>query len=99
MERLSDEKLVEMDNDELLEYIITCHEEIDNLQQRLESVSNGNGRKQQVLEILQEGEAVSIITIAERLGISAKNVSSQLTYLRQEGINVCTDTNGKKFIM
>ena len=42
------------------------------------------GRKEQVLTLLRKG-LTSIDAIAEELGISNKNVSSQLTYLRKDG--------------
>jgi len=55
------------------------------------------GRKQQVLEILQQGP-VTIGAIATRLGISSRNVSSQLSYLRTDGYDICTSSTGKKFL-
>ena len=72
---------------------------IEELEKQIEDLRNGKGRKSQVLEILRENEAITIVAISERLGISTKNVSSQLTYLRQEGFNICTDVNGKKFLI
>lgn len=80
----------EMSKEELIEII-------EDLKKQLESKSNG--RKKQVLDLIRSEQPINIIAIAERLNISTKNVSSQLTYLRQEGINICTDTNGKKFIV
>ena len=59
---------------------------------------NTIGRKQEVLKILQKG-AVSISAISSRLGISSKNVSSQLTYLRKDGYNIMTDSIGRKVLM
>jgi len=55
------------------------------------------GRKQQVLEILQQGP-ITIGAIATRLGISSRNVSSQLSYLRTDGYDICTSSIGKKFL-
>ncbi len=43
------------------------------------------GRKEEVLEILKEGKLVSIKDIGDRIGISSRNVSSQLSYLRDDG--------------
>lgn len=55
------------------------------------------GRKDEVLAILKEGK-VSVADIAKQIGISARNVSSQLTYLRRDGIAIGTDSKGRKFI-
>lgn len=55
------------------------------------------GRKDEVLEILQAGK-VSVADIAKQIGISARNVSSQLTYLRRDGYPIGTDSKGRKFI-
>ena len=58
-----------------------------------------DGRKSQVEKILREQSPISIKSIAQQLGISTKNVSSILTYLRSDNINICTDSNGLKFII
>lgn len=60
--------------------------------------SKKDGRKGEVLRILKERKLVSIKAIAKELDISCKNVSSQLSYLRSEGYNICTDTKGNKFL-
>lgn len=72
---------------------------IGSLEVQIESLKSGKGRKAEVLELLKSNESITIVAIAERLGISTKNVSSQLTYLRQEGHNICTDVNGRKFLI
>jgi biotin operon repressor len=72
---------------------------IEALESQIENMKNGKGRKAEVLELLRTNEAITIVAMSERLGISTKNVSSQLTYLRQEGYNICTDVNGKKFLV
>lgn len=56
------------------------------------------GRKAQVLAILKKEGHISVAAIAKRIGISARNVSSQLTYLRKDGIAIATDSIGRKFI-
>ena len=56
------------------------------------------GRKDQCLKILQSAGHITVAAIAERLGISARNVSSQLTYLRKDGISIATDSLGRKFL-
>ncbi len=68
---------------------------IMNLTQQLEA-SSKDGRKSQVLELLREHASISILSISQKLGISTKNVSSQLTYLRSDGYAIFTDPNGKK---
>lgn len=55
------------------------------------------GRKSQVLKILQTGH-VTVASIAARIGISDRNVSSQMTYLRKDGYAIATDSLGRKFI-
>lgn len=74
-------------------------ETIETLNSQIEALRNKAGRKAEVLEILRTSSPITIVAIAERLGISTKNVSSQLTYLRQENHNICTDVNGKKFLV
>ena len=83
--------------EELIEKIENQEQLIMELQIRLET--SKNGRKFQVLEILKEGNPISIVKIAEKLGITAKNVSSQLTYLRSDGYKIFTDNHGKKVLM
>ena len=61
-------------------------------------IDRGEGRKKEVRDILEDGGRYSIREIGERLGISDKNVSSILTYLRKSGLKICTDSDGRKFI-
>lgn len=63
-------------------------------------VKEGDGRKIEVKKILEEvgSEGISIMDIGKRLNISAKNVSSILTYLRKTGMKIGTRCNGNKFI-
>lgn len=63
-------------------------------------VKEGDGRKMEVKRILEEvgSEGISIMEIGKRLNISAKNVSSILTYLRKMGMKIGTRCNGNKFI-
>ncbi len=42
------------------------------------------GRKSEVLDILKEGNLVSVGDIAKRIGITSRNVSSQLSYIRND---------------
>lgn len=57
----------------------------------------GPGRKDDVLAILQNGPA-GILEIADKLNISSKNVSSQLSYLRKEGYIIHTDEKSRKYL-
>jgi predicted transcriptional regulator len=57
-----------------------------------------SGRKDEVLKVLQEQGPIDILGIAEAVGISTKNVSSQLTYLRKDGHRIATKSDGRKFI-
>ena len=84
---------------ELMQTIEDQQQLILDLQVQLENSRNGKGRKAEVLEVLRSAGNITIVAISERLGISTKNVSSQLTYLRQDGYNICTDVNGKKFLI
>lgn len=63
-------------------------------------VKDGDGRKTEVKKILEDvgSEGISIMEIGKRLNISAKNVSSILTYLRKTGMKIGTRCNGNKFI-
>lgn len=56
------------------------------------------GRKDEVLELLKEVGRISVGDISKKLGISSRNVSSQLSYLRKDGILIGTDSKKRKFI-
>ncbi len=56
------------------------------------------GRKEQCLKIMQSAGHITVAAIAIRIGISARNVSSQLTYLRKDGYAIATDSLGRKFL-
>jgi biotin operon repressor len=87
--------------DELISHISECYNEIDNLtlQIKIKAGRKSDGRKTEVLDLLKNNDSITIVEISERIGITTKNVSSQLTYLRQEGHNICTDSNGRKFLV
>ena len=78
------EQLSKLSKNELVEMIMTITTPKDN-------------RKSQVYEALLEGPK-TVLEIAEQLKTTTKNVSSYLTYLRKDGVNICTDTKGRKFI-
>ena len=88
--RTKQELLAEIENQEQI---------ILDLQIKLENSKNGSGRKSQVLELLRSSGSMSIIEISSQLGISTKNVSSQLTYLRTDGYPIFTDPRGRKLLV
>lgn len=61
-------------------------------------MEKGDGRKEQVRQLLEEHGRLSIKEMAELLQTSDKNISSQLSYLRKMGIKIATSCDGKKFI-
>ena len=58
------------------------------------------GRKKEVLDILIEvgKKGIKIKEIGDRIGISERNVSSQLSYLRKDGYNIGSKSNGNKYL-
>ncbi len=56
------------------------------------------GRKEELVELLSSVGRLSIKEISGKMGISAKNVSSLLMYLKKDGVRICTDCEGRKFI-
>ena len=60
--------------------------------------SSSGGRKAEVLAFLKEHGHVKVSDIAKAVGISDRNVSSQLTYLRKDGYAIATDSRGFKFL-
>jgi len=89
----------ELTKEEMTKVIENQEQIILDLQIRIENSSNGTKRKMQVLELLRDSTSISILEMSKKLGISAKNVSSQLTYLRTDGYKVFTDNHGKKVLM
>lgn len=61
-------------------------------------MEKGDGRKEQVRQLLEEHGRLSIKEMAELLQTSDKNISSQLSYLRKMGVKIATSCDGKKFI-
>ena len=101
---MNKKELVELNN-ELYDHIHQMSQiiemnavKISELEELIKS-SSKDGRKSQVLSILKECGAISIMDIARKLNISTKNVSSQLTYLRSDGYKIFTDNNGKKLLV
>lgn len=63
------------------------------------TVSASSERCKQVLAVLRQNAAdgIAVADIAEILGITAKNVSSYLSYLRRQGFEIWT-LDGRKFL-
>jgi biotin operon repressor len=83
---------------ELIEEIENQSQIILDLQIKLQNSKSSDGRKSQVLELLRTNGNLSILDISEKLKISTKNVSSQLTYLRTDGYKIFTDEKGRKVL-
>lgn len=62
------------------------------------SKSIKEGRREQVLKVLNEYKRINVGDIGKKLGMSCRNVSSYLCYLRKDGYNIGTDSKGRKFI-
>ena len=67
---------------------------------QLLKVDKGEGRKAQTLELLrQAGEHGMLVSeLAEAMNTSAKNVSSQLSYLRKDGVKIGIRFDGRRYI-
>ena len=88
-----------MTKEQLIKELEDQEQTILDLQIKLENSKNGEGRKSQILELLRSQGSLSIMEIANKLNISTKNVSSQLTYLRTDGYQIFTDPKGRKVLM
>jgi predicted Rossmann fold nucleotide-binding protein DprA/Smf involved in DNA uptake len=89
---LNDEVMDSMNKADLKNYLATA---VRILQATPEK--NG-GRKEEVLNLLREGP-MDILTMAERLNTSTKNISSQLSYLRKDGHILHTDHLQRKVLI
>ena len=95
---MSDE-LKELKKDELIELVSEYECLCDWLEIKLCSYKGiKKGRREQVKEVLIKEKRISVGDIGKRLGMSCRNVSSYLCYLRKEGLNIGTDSKGRKFI-
>jgi len=82
---------MEMNKDEMKELIEKLKMENENL---LKKVSNKKGRKEEVLELIRTRGKISIKDLATEIGISERNVSSQLSYLRSDGYKFGKNSKG-----
>lgn len=88
------EKLVELKaNDKVIGVV----EEFLKAKER--SIGDNSKRMQQVLDVLRANaeEGISVEAMAELLGLSNKNISSYLTYLRKRGFKIWT-FEGRKYL-
>lgn len=82
--------------EELMARVATLEAEKDALTSKV--LEAKPGRKSEVLDYLQKNGHVRVSKIALALGISERNVSSQMTYLRKDGHCIATDSRGYKFL-
>jgi predicted transcriptional regulator len=68
----------------------------DELTAKVASKGEG-GRKAEVKAILEQGR-ISIEDIAKKVGVTTRNVSSVLSYLRKDGICLGKDSKGRLYI-
>ena len=91
LKALGNETMNSMNKAQLIEYLSAAIEIMNTQPER------GPGRKDDVLKALLEGP-ISILELAEKLNISTKNVSSQLSYLRKDGYCIHTDEKQRKYL-
>ena len=92
--------MTKLSREELVQHIQLLEDQVTNLNNKIELQLGQNGpkRKYQVLDLLKQGP-MTISEMAAQLGISNANISSQLTYLRQQdGIKIYTDDAKRKFL-
>ena len=71
---------------------------VEKLKNQVENNQSGPKRKYQVLDLLKQ-RPHTIAEMAKIIGISNANISSQLTYLRQQdNIKIYTDDLKRKFL-
>jgi biotin operon repressor len=93
-------ELKEMKKDELMELVEDMECVLNWIENKIgKSKGFKKSRKDEIREIMEEGKRVFVGDIAKRLGITSRNVSSYLTYLRRDGMEIITDSKGRKFIM
>lgn len=94
-----------MTKEELTKQIEELEEALCYLETKISKTKkHKKSRKEEVREILEEGNRIFVGDIAKRLGITSRNVSSYLTYirrdLRNEGLDheIITDSKGRKYL-
>lgn len=84
----------EMTKSQLIDHINNLNDQIVNLKK---SRQRSGSRKFEVLEILSHGP-MSILDIANQLGITSKNVSSLLCYLKKDGFGLIVNEEGQRVL-
>ena len=84
--------MVEMNKSEMMEMIERLKKENDVLVKKIGSKEKG--RKEEVLELIREKGKISIKEMGEVIGISERNISSQLSYLRKDGFKFGKNSKG-----
>jgi len=82
---------MEMTKAEMAELIAKLQADNANLSAK---VNNKTGRKEQVLGLIRERGKISIKDLATEIGISERNISSQLSYLRNDGLKFGKNSKG-----
>jgi len=99
-ERINELKDIE-EKDTLIE-TIKSYKKDELVEMLMETLGNKRkfkvGRKDEVAALLMTGKSFSVDELAESIGITPKNISSQLTYLRKDGYEIGTRSNGKKYL-
>ena len=81
-----------MSVEEMMEVIENLKKENEKLV--LKVSSKEKGRKDEVLELIREFGKISIKDLGLKIGISERNVSSQLSYLRKDGYKFGKNSKG-----
>ena len=58
----------------------------------------GEGRKEELRKWLLSGERYSVKELGEKMCTTVKNVSTLLSYLKKDGLRICIDSEGKRFV-
>jgi len=96
MEKMSDvmNDVNDMSKEEMMEFVKMMKAENARLLEKVEN-KKGNGRKEEVLGLIREYGKISIKDMAEKIGITDRNISSQLSYLRKDGLRFGKDSKGR----
>ena len=81
-----------MTKEQLMAKVKELEAKVNELESRI------GGRKKQVYDYLMKHGPCRVSDIAAKLKISDRNVSSQMAYLRKEGVAIATNSRGYKFI-
>lgn len=77
-------KEIKLSNEEMVVVINEMEEVLCWLEGKLNKKKFKVSRKEEVMDILKEGNLISVSDIGKRVGISNRNVSSILCYLRDD---------------